>query len=198
MDPPPSDSSADLARRAKQGDREALGALLERHLPALRAFLRLQGGAAFRSKESTSDLAQSVCRDILERADDFRFGDEKGFRTWLLTTARRKLADRHEYYRAGKRDLAREAEPSKAPQELLQEFYRTSLTPSRHALAREQIELIEEKFSELPPDQQQVILLVKILGQPASQAAEQLQRSEAATRTLLSRALSRLAELIHP
>ena len=82
--------------------------LLERHLPGLRAFVRLKAGALVRFRESESDIVQSTCREVLERLDEFRHGGEAGFRHWLYTTALRKILDKHEHYTAQKRDVRRE------------------------------------------------------------------------------------------
>ena len=70
------DDLAALVNRATQGDSNAVEALLVEHLPALRAFVRLKAGALLLEKESCSDLAQSVCRDVLANAGRFRWGGE--------------------------------------------------------------------------------------------------------------------------
>ena len=75
------------------GDRRAVQQLLERHLPSLRAYVRLRAGAVIPRHESGSDLVQSVCRDVLENLDRFRYPGEAAFRAWLYATALRKIAD---------------------------------------------------------------------------------------------------------
>ena len=39
-----------------------------------------------RAMESTSDIVQSVCREILQHKDRFQYPGEDGFRRWLYTT----------------------------------------------------------------------------------------------------------------
>src|SRR5678815_2282484 len=107
------------------------------HLPALRAFVRLKAGAMLLARESCSDLAQSVCRDVLEHAERFRFGGEAEFRKWLFTTAMRKIADRVEGWRAGKRDGQRER-AGLDEEEIL--GFAGIYTPSQHAAAREEMQ----------------------------------------------------------
>jgi DNA-directed RNA polymerase specialized sigma24 family protein len=51
------------------GDQLAIEALLERHLPGLRAFVRLRAGPAVRTRESTTDVVQSACREVLAHFD---------------------------------------------------------------------------------------------------------------------------------
>ena len=72
---PPETPEAELVERATTGDREAVEQLLARHLPRLERYVRLRAGALLRS-EGVSDLVQSTCRELLEKADRFRFGGE--------------------------------------------------------------------------------------------------------------------------
>ena len=65
------------------GSGGALDALLERHLPALRVYVRLQAGDFLREQESSSDIVQSVCRELLQDLDAFEYRGEGQFRAWL-------------------------------------------------------------------------------------------------------------------
>jgi RNA polymerase sigma-70 factor (ECF subfamily) len=186
---------------ATRGDRAAVDALLERFLPGLRAFVRLRAGAMIRAKESVSDLVQSVCREVLENVDQFRYGGEAGFRQWLYTAALRKIGRRWKYYKADKRDAAREVpldRRSSADDEesRLLEAYRSFYTPSHHAGIREELARLEDAFEKLPPDYQEVIVLARIVGLSREEIGQQMGRSEGAVRTLLSRALAQLAESV--
>ena len=185
------DDLAALVNRATQGDSNAVEALLVEHLPALRAFVRLKAGALLLEKESCSDLAQSVCRDVLANAGRFRWGGEAEFRKWLFTTAMRKIADRHAHWRAGKRAAAREQ--SVADDEALL-GYQSFCTPSRTAGAREELTRVEGAFARLAPDKQEVILMARLFGMTAGQIGAEIGKSEGAVRTMLSRALAELAE----
>jgi RNA polymerase sigma-70 factor (ECF subfamily) len=193
------DSSRVLVAVAKQGDRHAAEALLAMHLPRLRAFVRLRAGGLVRSKESSSDLVQSVCREVLQDLDHFEFRDEPSFRDWLYSAALRKILDRNRYYRADKRDPDREVHPpptSEREDERLFEAYRTVSTPSRNAIAREEIERIDAAFDQLPEDYREVITLARIVGVSHAEIARQMDRSEDSVRNLLSRALARLGSLL--
>lgn len=167
--------------------------LLERHLPGLRAFVRLRAGPVVRRCESESDLTQSVCREVLEHADRFRHGDEPGFRRWLYTTALRKILDRHDHWLAAKRDVQRDEGGGDTA---LAETYRTFSTPSQHATRREEIERVERAFDQLSDEQREVVSLAHLVGLSRGEIAAQMQKSEGAVRTMLSRALAQLAELL--
>ena len=129
------DQTRRLVDSASHGDASAVDQLLMQHLPQLQAFVRLRMGPQLRAKEGSADLVQSTCREVLEHIDRFQYRGEENFRRWLFTTALRKVLKRAAYYRAGKRDVQREASPDSAvaPEALLTEAYLTMSTPS-HAL----------------------------------------------------------------
>lgn len=182
--------------RTSRDDSADVEAELARHLPGLRAFVRLRMGPELRAKESASDLVQSTCREVLQHAERFHTGGEAGFRHWLFTTALRKVHNRVDYYRAGKRDLAREvdAHGDVGRDDSLASLYQTFSTPSRSLMARERIEEIEAAFDELSEPHREVILLSRIVGLPHDEVARAMGRSVQATRSLLHRALADLAD----
>lgn len=180
----------ELERALAAGDRAALDELLGAELPALQAYLRLRADPRLRARESVSDLAQSVCREAIEHADRFRFPDEHGFRRWLFTTARRKLLDRQAFHFAQRRDAGRELDEE--PPAGVAAVYASLVTPSRDAVAREELERVERAFAALPEEYREVITLQRIAGLSHAEIGEQLGKSEGAVRMLLHRALARL------
>lgn len=194
-----STDSPDLLRQASQGDETALAALLQRHLPGLRAYVRLRTGKILRAKESVSDLVQSVCREVIQHADRFQHGGEVGFRRWLYKTALRKIANRQEYYEAGKRNVGREANASPrlgGSEADLLDCYATLHTPSREVAASEGVARIEAAFDRLPDQYRDVIVLAKIVGLSRAEIAAEMGRTEAAIGNLLYRALTELSGIL--
>ena len=183
----------ELIRRLSDGDTAAAGELLDRHLPALRGFVRLRMGHTLRAKESVSDVVQSVCREILSNVDRFEHPAPEAFRQWLYATTQRKLSHRVDYYDAQKREAARELTDGEARDRALAALYQSFCTPSRQLVTREEIERIEAAFDALPEDYREVILLSRVVGLSRRAVAEQMERSEDQVRGLLSRALARLA-----
>jgi len=187
----------DLIARATRGDRPAIDALLARHLPGLHAFVRLRAGRLVRAKESTEDVVQSVCRELLEAGSGFEYRDEASFRRWLFTAALRKLVERQRFWSRDKRDAAREAGASDPEaDEALLAAYRTIATPSRNAAFGEFVAMVDDALAELPDHYREVIALTRGLGLTQREAAEAMGKTEVAVQRLLTRALVKLSALL--
>ena len=185
--------SLDLLSQLERGDRRAIDALLEQNLNGLRTYVRLHSGPFLRQREASGDLVQSVCREVLSNLDRFRFPSEAGFRQWLYVTALRKIRRRYAYWGAQRRDAGREVELA---DDGLAGAYASLGTPSQVAVAHERIERIERAFDRLPENYRRAVVLARIVGLSTTELAARLGKTEGATRTLLSRATARLAELI--
>lgn len=172
--------------------------LLHEQLPALQAFLRLRTARALRERESHVDLAQSVCREAIESRDNYRHQDAAGFKNWLFTLARRKLAERDRHWKTDKRNIGRERRPRASDDDggNLVSQYATFTTPSMVAGWQEEVARIESAFDRLPDEQREVISLVRVAGMSHKSAGEILGRSEDSCRQLMHRALVRLAMLL--
>lgn len=189
-------STRALVEAGRRGDREALDTLLRRHLPALRAFLRVRMGRGLGPRESPSDLVQVACCHALERLDQYEWQGEGSFRNWLFTVAVRRLQHRARLHGAQKRARGRE-QPRRfdvdGEDRSLAEVYATLITPSRQLSAREEVERVEGALATLPDHYREVVVMSRLVGLTCREIGERSGRSEAATRKLLSRALARLA-----
>jgi RNA polymerase sigma-70 factor (ECF subfamily) len=178
---------------ASSGDAAAIDSLLQRHLPRLRAFVRLRMGHELRVKESASDLVQSTCREVLEHIDRYQHQSEANFRRWLFTEALRKIKNRVAFYRAEKRDVGREVHDANAENvEELLGAYADFATPSQALAFKERAAQIEAAFDRLSDEHREVITLARIVGLSHKEIGEAMGRSEAASRMLLYRAIAEL------
>lgn len=187
------DDLQDTVSSAAAGDQPALDALLTRFLPGLRAFLAREAGALVRAKESASDLAQSVCREVLERLRDerFEYRGEAQFVRWLQQAAVHKLQNRHRFYRAEKRDAGREQTP--AGDSGLAGIAAATGTPSAAAARQEHDAELVAALAKLTERDRQVIQLCHFDGRSHEEVAGLLGITESHSRVLLARALARLA-----
>jgi RNA polymerase sigma factor (sigma-70 family) len=170
--------------------------LLEEHLPALRAFVRLRMGPAVAARESSADVVQSVCRELLASRDRFEFRGDAALHAWLYTAALRKIMQKSRRHRSPVRDVVREAPID--PDTGLLSCYASCITPSRDASAKEQLERFERAFARLSDADREVITLSKIVRLPHAEVARQMGRSVESSRTALRRALVRLAAHLEP
>lgn len=179
-----------LFEGATQGDRGALDQLLQRYLPQLHAFVHARLGRQMRARESSVDVVQSVCRELLSAREPFEFRGEDRFRAWLFTSALNKMRERHRRMHADKRDVAREVDGS-ADAALLAVAH--LLTPSQDAIGNETAAALRESLEELAEDHREVITLARLVRLPHRVIAEVMGRTEEATRQLLARAMLQLA-----
>lgn len=192
------DPTRSLVESAAVGDRVALESLLERYLPQVRAFVHLRLSPELRVKESSSDIAQSVCRELLAGMDQFAWRGEEAFRGWLFTAALRKVADRAAHYGAAKRELARERAPGDDAHaaDLLTRACVSLSSPSGHAIAREQAERLGRLFEGLNEEEREVITLARVAGLSRAEIGRQIDKSEGAVRVILHRALAKLSDAL--
>lgn len=194
---PDPQASRHLVTRVQQGDRAAIDALLSHHLPRLQAWLRVRIGTGLGPRESTSDVVQSACREVLEHMDRFTYEGEAGFRCWLFKTAERKLIDKHRFHRAARRDAGREAlEAGDRSDAGLDEVMGSLATPSQEAMAREQELRIASAVDRLSQEDRELYALFHVAGLGNAEIASELGKSEVAIRKAKSRVLARLSSLL--
>jgi RNA polymerase sigma-70 factor (subfamily 1) len=192
------DATQHLVQQASRGDDVAIDALLVRHLPALVAYVRLHADPLLRRHESCADLAQSVCREVLQDLDGFVYRGDPAFRCWLFTLALRKLINRKRHYLAQRRDVLRQQPLTEGhcSQVGVAAVYSSMCSPSHGAIAHETAERLERAFDRLPEDYRTVITLARLLGLSHAEVAAEMGRQQGAVRTLLSRALVRLGRFM--
>ncbi|MFO1054740.1 MAG: sigma-70 family RNA polymerase sigma factor [Planctomycetota bacterium] len=179
-----------LYEDAASGDQNSLEVLLQRYLPQLHAYVHVRLNDKLRARESSMDVVQSVCRDLLAERDRFDFRGEGRFRAWLFTAALNKIRDKHRFHHGACRDMGREAADAASLDAILAG---TASSPSRGAIASETAGRVRRALAALTDDHREVITLARIVELPHNVIAEVMGRSEEATRQLLGRALAQFA-----
>lgn len=177
-------------------NRPAGEALLSEHLDLLRAYVRGRLGAKLRTKETSLDLVQSVCREALGDLSRFEERGEGSFRRWLLTRAENKIRDKGRFWNRDRRALDQEQPivvTGSDGEDIGTGEPADVRSPADAAAAREELTRLEAAFAELPEDYRAVIVMTKLEGLGHDEVSERLGRTQAATRTLLCRALARLS-----
>lgn len=191
--------SENLLQRASRRDAQAIDRLMENFLPDLQRFISQRAGNLVNAKESSSDLAQSVCREMLERVanQELIFQGTQEFKSWLYRAAVMKIQNRYRYYLAAKRDARKEFSPTprvvtKAEAEAI---FKTISTPSEKAIYREEVSLFERSYARLKDRYREILRLHILENLSHSEIAVKLGISEAHSRVLLSRALAKIAKI---
>lgn len=173
-------------RPASRDLADILERVLAEALPDLHGYVRKRMAGMLATRESASDVVQSVCGEVVKHLDRFEHGGDAEFRHWLFRMADRKIVDRHRYWHAARRDADRDEQASLGGVGL-------DATPSADAIGRETFERLQRVLESLPPGSRDVIVLHRVLGLSHAEIAEALELSEAAVRQRLHRALAELA-----
>jgi RNA polymerase sigma factor (sigma-70 family) len=162
------------------------------HWPWLARFVRDRCGGVVRSKESASDIAQSVCREALQHWSRFR-GDPTELRQWLFQIAKRKIVDRQRYWNYDKREAERETTISAAFDKPC-----PNASPSEDVIGDEQANLLADALMQLSERDRDIILLARCEQVSLVDIAEYYACTEVTARKQLSRALARLEHHLRP
>lgn len=173
-------SKSGLVRRAKRGDREALGRLFEDCRPRLEALVKRISSERLKRGAGVDDVVQETFARACEAIVGFEWRDEDSFFRWLSVVARNVVL---EAARREKMSWGLLAEEDRGSGELSQ---------SRTLRREERFDRLEEALDRLSPVHRQVILLARIEKLPLKEVASRLGRSHDAARQLLRRALREL------
>ena len=194
-------SQDDLIKRAVNGNREALAALLVRHGPQVRRLLRGKIPARWQSVLSDDDVMQQTYAEAVANIAQFTSNTEDAFAAWAATIARRNLLDAIRMLEAEKRGGGRRP----ICLESLQDSYfalfdsllsRPQSTPSRRVAKAEAESALRRALACLPEVQARVVLLYDLQGRSVQEVAEALERSPGAVFMLRARAHRRLVEIL--
>jgi tetratricopeptide (TPR) repeat protein len=114
---PTAPDTEELLRRSQAGDRQARGALLQRHRQRLQRMVALRLDRRLAARLDPSDIVQEALAEADRRLDDYARERPVPFYPWLRQLAWERLAQAHRrHVQAGRRSVTREdAEPLGLP-----------------------------------------------------------------------------------
>lgn len=167
-----------LVRRAREGDREAFGLLVERYMRTAYAVAL----SVTKSHEDAEDAAQEAFVVALERLDDCRSPEKFG--GWLLSIVRNRARN------LLRRETIRATEP-------VPETASTSRPgPDREAETAELRSLLRDAIGELPEAQRVVLVLHDLEGWKHREIADHLDLPAGTVRSHLHHARRGLRRLL--
>jgi RNA polymerase sigma-70 factor, ECF subfamily len=185
-----------LLAKARAGDSEALGKVLEGYRDYLRLLARARVGDELRVRLDPSDLVQETLLEAQRDFPQFQGQSEGELAVWLRRILVRNLADQLKYHQSQKRDLGRE-QPLESVIEKAHEALAAPLSsPSKHAARREQAVVMATALARLSEDYREVVTLRHLEGRGFDEIAIKMGRSEGAVRMLWMRALERLGQVM--
>jgi RNA polymerase sigma-70 factor, ECF subfamily len=199
-----SDDSASISEllvRARRGDGEALGRLLELRRPALQHLARRQLDGRVAVRVAVSDVMQQTFLEAHRRFGQFAGRGEREWAAWLRAILEHRVAGAiRDHALLQKRTVRREQSMDQAQDSeagLKQGLDARHSSPSQKAMRVEDVVRLEGALGTLPEDQREAVRLRHLEGWALADIARRLNRTPAATAGLIKRGMQALRRRLH-
>jgi RNA polymerase sigma-70 factor, ECF subfamily len=190
----------ELLERALQGDREALGRLLEAHRTALHQLAKRQLEGRIAVRVDASDVIQQTFLEAYRSFPQFAGQDARELVAWLQSILDHKVATAiRDHTLLQKRNIGRERsmDDSGVDGSPLKEEFAAGSSPSQKAIRGEEAERLSQALTDLPDDQREAVRLRHLEGWAVADIARRLGRTPAATAGLIKRGMQTLRRHMH-
>jgi RNA polymerase sigma-70 factor (ECF subfamily) len=186
----------DLIQRARVGDVEALGRLMDLHRNDLKLLAEAEIGVRLQGKTDSSDVVQDACLAAHQAFVRFKGTTEAEFRKWLerILGHRLLMLVRH-YCGTQRRDLRLERRLVDGPDrssQMFAELAASQSSPSWQAAYQEQVFILADALDRLPDEYRRVIALHDLDGLSFREVAKRMGKPASSTKRLWIRALAEL------
>jgi RNA polymerase sigma-70 factor (ECF subfamily) len=188
-----------LLERARTGDREACGQLLEMVRPYLTLLATIQIGQRLQGKADPADVVQETYLEALRDFHTFQGETPAELLAWLRQVLVHNLSNLlRRYYGTQARDVRLEQQLSAAVDQsssaLCGALAAVQSTPSEQAARAEQTLAVADTLSRLPEDYRTVLVLRHLEGLSFPEIAQRMGRSVDSVEKLWVRGLARLRQ----
>jgi len=174
----------ELVVKAREGNREAVEALLQRCLPQLKRWAHGRLPAAARGSLDTGDLVQETVLHVLRRLDTFEPRHVGAMQGYLRMSVINRIRDEV-------RKIGRQPPPSELPDDLLSD----ATSPLEAAVKAEAYERYRQALTEMSPrDREMIVARIEVQWSLAEIAQRFGIRTTDAARMAVSRALRKLTD----
>ncbi len=184
-----------LIVRARGGDTQALGELLERHRGYLKVLAQRMLGGRIQARIDASDLVQRTCLSVHRAIGEFRGETTAEFLAWLQHVHTGNIQNALREHLAQRRDIARE-EPAAAEQIASIVGGTTQSTPSQRVLRDEQAVILTAALEHLSEDQREAVRLRYLEGMSLEEVGQAMRRTAKAASALIFRGLNSLRDAL--
>ncbi|HML24463.1 MAG TPA: sigma-70 family RNA polymerase sigma factor [Aggregatilinea sp.] len=169
-----------LIARAQRGEADAVSILYRRYVQQIARYI----GYRVPDGQVVEDLTAEVFLRMVEGLPTYRVTGAP-FEAWLYRIAAARVADHYRLHR-------------QRPQEPLTDTLHSdqALSPEQTVQEREAVEELREALSQLPEEQQTILILRFVERKSHEEVAQIVNKSVEATATMQHRALKRLAALM--
>jgi RNA polymerase sigma-70 factor (ECF subfamily) len=187
-----------LLQRARSGDSQALGELLETYRSYLRILANQQLYRHLKSKYSASDLVQETFLRAKEGIHRFEGKSEGELLAWLRSILSRQLSNAMRHFATQRRNVQLErrveVELDQSSQAMGHQLAGFEESPSGNVERRERALLLALALDRLKPEYHEVIELRHLQGAPFSDVAKMMGRSVNSVKQLWARAIAQLRD----
>jgi RNA polymerase sigma-70 factor (ECF subfamily) len=185
-------------QRLRQGDADALAALLDCYRPRLRQMVRLRMDRQLAARVDPSDVIQEVYLDAQRQIRAYLQDCKVDFYVWLRGLAGQRLSNiRRQHLGAKCRTAWREVPlPAGSSLMLAQQVLAGGTSPSRALLKKELRRRVQQAIERLQPDDREVILMRHFEEMSNQEVAQAIGLTESGATMRYGRALFRLKEIL--
>jgi RNA polymerase sigma-70 factor (ECF subfamily) len=181
-----------LISRARDGDRDALGQLLEHHRPYLKLLARRMIGERLASRLDESDIVQQTCLSVFGRIGGFESDEPDQFVAWLRTIHEHNVRNVvRDHVWAQKRTIYRE-QAMEADDGVREIVPSQQSSPSQRLMHGERAVRLAAALQKLAPEQREAVRLRYLEGWSLAEISEQTGRTKHSIAGLIKRGLGRL------
>lgn len=148
-----------LVRRAKEGQKEALGRLLDRYYERVRKIVQLRLGDKLRGLLDSDDILQDTFISAIKSFDRFEMHNEASVINWLARIAERAIKRQAQHHGAQKRKARQVPIHEMNTEDLGVQIADGHRGPGTTLSRREQAQGIEECIQKLPEHYREIIVL---------------------------------------
>lgn len=192
----------DLLNLARNGEREAVNRLLDRHREALRRMVDARMDPVLKRRVDASDIVQNVMVDANRRLEAYLANPAMPFHAWLRQMAKDRLIDAHRHHReAAQRSMDREQSPLAggadcSTMNLAEHLVDRQPTPAAAAAWHELEVRFKAALDRLEDEDREIVLLRHFEQLGNSEVAELLQLSPPAASMRYLRAMRRMRQFL--
>jgi RNA polymerase sigma-70 factor (ECF subfamily) len=195
---PDSGQTLRLLEEATAGSPQALGQLLERHMPRIEATVSYRIDRRLRTRIDASDVVQETQLEVTRRFNEFLSARPMPFHLWLRrATHQQVLKAERRHLQTAKRAVDREVPlPDRTSLHLVAGLAASTQSPASHVTRKEVARKVRHILGRLSEADREIIMLRNFEGLSNGEAACLLEINREAAKKRYTRALLRLQQLL--